>query len=72
MNREATAFLGNTISTEVEGDASASKLRLRLKESSEDVIVPSIVALESSDADLLLQVSNGNREALSTGLPGHR
>jgi RNA polymerase sigma-70 factor, ECF subfamily len=65
MNREATAFLGNTISTEVERDASASKLRLRLKESSENVIVPSIVVLDTSDEDLLLQVGSGNKEALS-------
>lgn len=65
MNREATAFLGNTISTEVERDASASKLRVRLKESSENVIVPSIVVLDSSDEDLLLQVGSGNKEALS-------
>jgi len=65
MNREATAFLGNTISTEVERDVCASKLRLRVKESSEDLIVPSIVVLERSDEELLVQVGNGNKEALS-------
>jgi RNA polymerase sigma-70 factor (ECF subfamily) len=65
MNREATAFLGNTLPTEVERNTSASKSRLRPKESSEDVVAPLIVTLERSDEDLLLQVGNGNKDALS-------
>jgi RNA polymerase sigma-70 factor (ECF subfamily) len=62
MNREATAFLGNTLPAEVERDTSSSKSRLRLNESSVDVVA---VTLESSDEGLLLQVANGNKEALS-------
>jgi RNA polymerase sigma-70 factor (ECF subfamily) len=71
MNREATVFLGNTIPTEVERDTCASKLRLRLKESPEDVIAPSTVIRECSDDDLLLQVSNGDKEALSVLFQRH-
>jgi len=63
--REAAAFLGNTIPTEVERDTPTPNPRLRLKESSGDVVAPSIVTLESSDEDLLLQLSNGKKEALS-------
>jgi len=71
MNREATAFLGNAIPTEVERDASASKAPLRVKESSEDVLASSIGILESSDEDLLLQVGKGNKEALSVLFQRH-
>jgi RNA polymerase sigma-70 factor, ECF subfamily len=65
MNREATAFLGNTIPTEVGRDTPTPKARLQVKESSGHVGAPTIVTFESSDEDLLLQVSNGKKEALS-------
>jgi RNA polymerase sigma-70 factor (ECF subfamily) len=65
MNPEATAFLEDTLSTTVERDSPASKLRLRPKESSVDVSELPSSELESSDEDLLLQVGNGNKEALS-------
>lgn len=65
MNPEATAFLEDTLSTTVERGSPASKQRLRLKEPSADVSELPRSVLESSDEDLLLQVSNGNKEALS-------
>jgi RNA polymerase sigma-70 factor (ECF subfamily) len=65
MNPDATAFLENTLPTSVEKDSAAPKLRLRVKESSADVVaIPSSI-LESSDEDLLLRVGNGCREAFS-------
>jgi RNA polymerase sigma-70 factor, ECF subfamily len=64
MNPEATAFLEGTLATTVERDSGAPKLRVRLKESSADVVAPPSTILKSSDEDLLLQVSDGKKEAL--------
>ena len=71
MNSEMTALLGLATPTTVDADALASKRNLRVKEPSTEGFAHLAAIPEGSDEDLLLQIGNGQKEALSALFQRH-